>query len=86
MAKKSRTLIPYRTYMFKDKDPIIDQMRTIVQDSGMNATEISDASGVSTACMSGWFMGETRRPQFATVNAVARACGQTLEFKKHNGK
>ena len=88
MAKKPRTLIPYKTYMFKEKDPVIDQMRTIVQDSGMKQTAIHEASGVSTACMNAWFHGATRRPQFATVNAVARACGQTLEFKKHklNGK
>lgn len=79
MAKRGY-LKPYKSYVFREKDPIIDKCRTVVQDSGLSYAEISDASGVSTACMAGWFGGKTRRPQFATLNAVGRACGKTLEF------
>ena len=72
MAK--RTLIrPYRTYLFKDKDPAIDKIRTILEDSGESYRDIQVASGVSTTTLTNWFHGKTRRPQFATLNAVARA-------------
>lgn len=81
MAKRGY-LKPYKSYVFKDKDPVIDKVRTIVADSGFSYTDISEDSGVSTTAMYGWFHGATRRPQFCTVNAVARACGQELVFQK----
>lgn len=74
-------LKPYKSYVFRDKDPIIDKVRTAVQDSGKTYKAVSEGSGVSTAAMSGWFNGKTRRPQFATVNAVLRAVGKTLEVR-----
>ena len=76
----------YKSYVFKTKDPVIDKTRTIVQDAGLSYTEISNKSGVSPATMYNWFHGATKRPQFCTVNAVARACGQELVFKKMNGR
>ena len=81
MAKRGY-LTPYKSYVFKDKDPIIDLTRTVVQDSGLSYAEISIKSGVSTSAMGGWFNGATRRPQFCTINAVGRACGQELVWKK----
>ena len=81
MAKRT-LLTPYKSYMFRQKDPIIDKTRTIVDDSGMSYTEISEKSGVSTSAMSGWFLGATRRPQFCTINAVGRACGHELVWSK----
>ena len=74
----SSGFIKYKTYSFVDKDPIIDKTRTAVNDSGMSIKEISDNSRVSTSCMNAWFNGRTKRPQFATVNAVLRAVGKTL--------
>lgn len=68
----------YKSYVFKDKDPIIDTVLTIVQDSKLTYGEISDNSGVSSSTLNGWFNGATRRPQFATTNAVLRSCGYTL--------
>lgn len=76
----------YKSYMFKDKDPIIDKMRTIVQDSGETYTEISNLSGVSANTLTNWFHGETRRPQFASLMAVARALGYDLEVVKRREK
>lgn len=75
-------LKPYRTYVFRDKDPIIDKTRTLVEDVGISYQAISDQSGVSTTTISNWFGGKTRRPQFATVNAVAMALGRELVFAK----
>lgn len=79
MKKAKRTLGVYRSYNFTDFDPVIDKVRTIVQDANTTYKKIHEDSGVSRTTMSNWFNGKTRRPQFATVNAVARALGQ--EFR-----
>jgi len=66
---------PYKTYMFRETDPIIEELRTVVADSGLRLRQIADC-GVSTSTMYNWFRkGKTRRPQFATISAVALACG-----------
>ena len=70
----------YKSYSFVNKDPMIDQVRTIVQDSGMQYKAISEASGVSTQTLRGWLDGTTRKPQAATFNAVLRACGYKLSI------
>lgn len=67
----------YKSYMFREKDPIIDALRTAVSDSQMTYTEIHADSGVSKSTIHNWFGGKTRRPQFATVSAVARSLGKT---------
>jgi len=68
----------YKSYSFHDKDPIIDQIRTIYHESGTNYKWIRDNSGVSTTTLSKWFSGDTKRPQAATINAVLRALGYEL--------
>jgi transcriptional regulator with XRE-family HTH domain len=70
----------YKSYNFTDKDPIIDELRTVIQDSGATYKQIHEDSGVSTATLTNWFAGETRRPQAASLNAVARALGYKLGF------
>ncbi len=76
--KSHRTMIGYKTYNFRDKDPIIDVMRTAIKVADMTYTEVAESSGVSASTLTGWFRGITRRPQFATVNAVAIAIGKEL--------
>lgn len=71
----------YKSYVFKTKDPAIDLVRTAVADSGLNRQQLADKSGVSTHAMWGWFNGPTRRPQFATLNAVARVCGKEFVLR-----
>ena len=79
MAK--RTIIkPYRTYSFRNKDPMIDKIRTVVEDSGKGYLSIHETSGVSTTTLYNWFHGKTRRPQFASLNAVARALDHELQL------
>ena len=65
----------YKSYNFKDKDPCIDLLRGAVDQSGMSYLAIHEKSSVSVSTLRNWFEGETRRPQFATVNAVARSIG-----------
>jgi hypothetical protein len=70
----------YKSYNFVDKDPIIDEVRTMVGDSGASYKWIENESGVTAVTLRKWFDGETRKPQAATLNAVARALGYKLGF------
>lgn len=74
----------YKSYNFRDKDPIIDEIRTIYQDSGLTYRQINEASGVTTSTLTNWFSGDTRRPQAATVNAVLRTMGYKLGIVPHS--
>jgi hypothetical protein len=70
----------YKSYSFTDKDPIIDEIRTVIKDSGTSYAWIEDQSGVTTQTLRAWFYGTTRKPQAATINAVARCLGYKLGF------
>ncbi len=86
MAKK-RGFLQYKSYMFLDKDPVIDTLRTAVSTSKQKYSAISMNSGVATSTIYNWFHGRTRRPQFATVAAVARALGKNgIHFGHNSGK
>jgi transcriptional regulator with XRE-family HTH domain len=78
MLEKTSKGFTYKSYNFVDKDPIIDEIRTVVEDSGEKYARIEDMSGVSANTMRAWFEGATRRPQAATINAVLRALGYKL--------
>ena len=67
------TIKIYKSYSFRDKDPVIDQLRTMAKNT--RYIDISLKSGVSTTTLYNWFGGTTRRPQSATVEAVGRALG-----------
>lgn len=79
-------VLTYITYAFKDKDPVIDEMRTIVKDSGKSYAQISAESGVSPTTPRNWFYGNTRRPQFATVKAMAIALDHDLVLVPVTGR
>jgi hypothetical protein len=79
-----------RAYMFRDKDPAIDALRTVIQDStGDRALKsgtlrtIAEDGGPTLACMQGWFRGDTKRPQNATLEAAGRAVGMRRVWVKH---
>ena len=77
----------YGTYRFRDKDPVIDQLRTIKGDVKISTGELSAKSNVSTSTINNWFKGNTRRPQSATVEAVGRAMGYERKWvSKETGK
>lgn len=76
----------YKTYLFKNKDPIIDELRTIIQDTGITYNDISVVSGVTKQTLHNWFHGATKRPQYATVAAVLAAIGYEHRLVKINKK
>jgi transcriptional regulator with XRE-family HTH domain len=78
--RKNGALRMYRSYLFRDKDPVIDRLRTLRSDTGMKYSEIAAKSGVSVTTLRNWWHGETRRPNFCTVQAAARAMGKTFEL------
>lgn len=72
---KRGVLRPYRSYNFREKDPVIDVLRTACEDAKARLTDLCADSGVSPTTYYNWWKGKTRRPQFATVAACARALG-----------
>jgi transcriptional regulator with XRE-family HTH domain len=77
MKKNGNGFIRYTTYNFVDKDPVIDVLRTAKREAKVNNKELSVKSNVSASTLGNWFGGKTKRPQFATVAAVAVALGMT---------
>lgn len=85
-----RTIKMYKTYSFRNKDPIVDVLRTALQKEA-KATGVSERkmeriacelSGLSNGTPAGWFRKEIKRPQFATLNAFARAIDHELMLVK----
>lgn len=89
------TIQAYKTYRFRDKDPMIDKLRTVLQaeypgmrknGSLINYGLAASHSGVSQSTLRNWFEGETRRPQFASMCATARGAGHDLVLVPTTGK
>lgn len=66
----------YKTYMFRDKDPVIDELRTMFQDTGVAYAQVGEHVGIAEGTIHNWFHGETRRPQSASIEAVGRFFGK----------
>lgn len=92
MAKRktngSGRLPIYKSYVFRDKEPVIDEMRTLIEDhfgerlNSKSFNKILEAGGPSTACLHSWFFGTTKRPQNATIEAAGRAMGYRRKWVK----
>jgi len=82
----------YGAYVFKTKDPAVDELRTVVEDhfghrvSTKDLTMIAEQGGPTSATMRNWFFGKVRRPQSATLEAAGRAIGYRRVWQKMNGK
>jgi hypothetical protein len=74
----------YRTYNYVEKNPVIDKVRTLVQDEGLikRLSVVHEISGVSTTTLNNWFNGDTRSPQHSTIAAVITSLGYREEFVK----
>lgn len=76
----------YPSYLFRDHDPVIDKLHTLVADSGNSLKsekarkKVSEASGVSASTLHNWHLRKTKRPQFVTIAAVVTALGGDIEF------
>jgi transcriptional regulator with XRE-family HTH domain len=72
----------YKSYQFIDKDPMIDFVRTVIQDSGWTLKRISEESDVNVQTISRWLYGDTKNPRASSVNAVLRAIDYKLDITK----
>jgi transcriptional regulator with XRE-family HTH domain len=63
---------------------VIDRMRTLLADENVSYEDVHVKSGVSKNTLYQWFDGKTRRPQYATVMAVARSLGYDMVLTKTN--
>jgi len=72
----------YKSYSFRDKDPVIDRLRTIMKDEDASYADVHVASGVSLTTLYNWFDGPTQRPSHACVAAVAGALGYSFALVK----
>ena len=74
------------SYSFHEKDPLIDYVRTAIQDSGKSLKQISDESHVGIATIYKWIYGQTKKPQAGTLQAVLLVCGYELVIAKSGTK
>jgi hypothetical protein len=78
----------YKSYMFRDKDPAIDEMRSLIERhygrrvTNKELSQITEDGGPSSSCMHSWFFGKTRRPQNPTIEAAGRAMGYQRVWKR----
>jgi hypothetical protein len=81
----------YASYMFRDKDPAIDEFRTVMQDAYgdklgyKEMADVEEAGGPTAQTIHNWFFGTTKRPQNATIEAAGRALGMKRVWVKNNG-
>src|SRR5262245_14868743 len=87
--RKKRTTRPpqghlklYQSYVFRDKDPAIDAIRTVMQDHFGKRNldygdyhEVEEQGAPSAGCVKSGLEGKTKRPQNATLEAAGRALG-----------
>lgn len=88
----------YKAYNFRDKDPVIDEVRTLVEDTygirvrvrtkDLNKAlqKIEEGGGPTVSCMRAWFFGVTLRPQNPTVEAAGRSMGYQRVWLKMKEK
>lgn len=89
--------LTYGAYVFKSQDPIIGELRTMVQDKYGGPTrkitysilkKIEDDGGATVSCMVGWgFVTSSRkkltmRPQNATIEATGRSMGYERVWRR----
>jgi hypothetical protein len=73
-----------RTYRFIDKDPVCDELRTLVQDEGLytRLKILAELTNLAHSTLHNLFHGGTRRPQNATAMAIGTALGYKREWVK----
>jgi hypothetical protein len=79
--KKKATRGIYKSYFFKDHDPILDAIDRVYELSGMNNNgrikfkEINELSNVSVTTLHNYRTRKTKRPRSDCVEAILRALG-----------
>jgi len=72
-----RTIGLYKSYVFKERDPIIDAFIALRSEAKVSYSQVQRKGGPAATTLSAWENGKTKRPQHATVAAAASAIGAT---------
>jgi DNA-binding phage protein len=76
---------PYKSYNFKDRDPVFDQLRTMIADSGMSYSQINEESGVSMSTLYRHFTQcSSTRSRHDVIAAIAGAVGFDFVLQKRS--
>lgn len=70
-------------YRWRDKDPILDLVNHLIDESHMSLQGISNKCGVSYSTLRNWQVGKTKKPQAVTVKFVLEAIGYSLAVKRN---
>jgi hypothetical protein len=67
-----------------DKNPIIDVIRTVIQDEGLidKLQIVADLSTLSYSTIDGWLNGDVRDPRHSSTMAVMLALGYKQSWSK----
>ena len=65
----------YKTYTFKDQDPLIGD---VLRGSNESVSKVAERSGVSTSTLYNWRKKKSKRTFTSTLNAVAIALNKRL--------
>jgi hypothetical protein len=90
MARKNGGGHPpiYKSYVFRDKDPAIDELRTLTEKhfgrriNAQDLAHIAESGGPTVGCMRSWFFGITKRPTNPTLEAAGRAMGYERVWRR----
>lgn len=74
----------YKTYNFKDHDPILDKLATVMEEGSLSWQEVHERSGVHPTTILAYVHRLVKRPRHATIAAVFAAYGYELMPIKSN--
>jgi len=78
--KKTSRLRLYKAYVVRGKDPVIDEIKNIIENqvgdlSSTSLRDVQKSGGPAASTLRSWLFGKTRRPNNTTVEAAGRALG-----------
>lgn len=76
------TLKRYKSYAFVNQDPVVKEIKWIMNTESISVTQAARDSGVSRSTIDKWIKGKTRRPQHASVMAVIRGAEYDMTITK----
>ncbi len=92
MATSKRHAMPVRDnaantgYRWRDRDPILDLVNSLIEESNMSRLQIAVKCGVSISTLRNWDIGKTKRPQAVTVKFVLEAMGYSLAVQRNRDR
>jgi predicted transcriptional regulator len=71
-----------RTYRFTEKDLVVDELHTILDDEGLftRLKHVAELASLHPSTLYNLFHGPTKRPQNATVMAIITSVGYERKF------